>query len=165
VLALIVVAAIVVALVVITTSGGGTSNPGAGTSSATTSTAPAHHRRRPTSSTTAAVVPANVTVAVLNGTATNGLARRVSAKLTGAGYKAGAVTTAAEQTHTTTTIAYQPGQKAAAEAVAKALGLPGSTVAPMDATTRTVACQGLSATSCAGQGVVVTAGANLASVQ
>jgi hypothetical protein len=75
------------------------------------------------------------------------------------------VTTAADQTHTTTTVAYQPGQKAAAEAVAKALGLAGSTVAPADATTRTVTCQGLSATSCSAQGVIVTAGTDLANVQ
>jgi LytR cell envelope-related transcriptional attenuator len=167
VVALLVVAAIVVVLIVATSGGSSSNSSTQAASSTATSNAPTTHRRKRTSttSTTPAVVPANVTVAVLNGTATNGLARRVSTKLTGGGYKAGMVTTAADQTHTTTAVAYQPGQKPAALAVAKALGLPSSTVAPIDATTRTVACQGLSTTSCSAQGVVVTVGANLAGVQ
>ncbi len=106
-----------------------------------------------------------MTVAVLNGTATNGLAHRVAGKLTGVGFRAGTVTTAADQTRTATTVAYLPGQQRGAFAVAAALKLGPASVAPIDPTSRTVACQGLTAAACAAQGVVVTVGSDLANVQ
>ena len=104
--------------------------------------------------------PSTVTVAVLNGTSTNQLAHRVSARLAVAGYKQGAIATAANQTETTTVVAYLPGKTDRTDAlhVAAALGLRSSSVRPVDQPTLQVACPG--STSCAN--VVVTAGADLA---
>lgn len=105
--------------------------------------------------------PASVTVAVLNGTATNQLAHRVAARLTSAGYREGTVATAANQTETTTVVAYLPGarNRIAALHVASALGLRPSAVRPVDQSTLQVACPGSS--SCPAN-VVVTVGADLA---
>src|SRR6185437_8288509 len=84
-----VIAAIVVGLLHFTSSGGNSNATG-------TSTA---RRKR-----TVAVSPSTVTVSVLNGTATNGLAGRISNQLTSAGYKQGRVATASDQTRTATII-------------------------------------------------------------
>jgi hypothetical protein len=110
----------------------------------------------------AAVAPSAVTVAVLNGTATSGLAHRVALKLSGAGYKEGTVATATDQTKTTTTVAYLPGFRRDALAVASSLKLPQSAVAPVDQPTQSVACPPPSACSA---NVVVTVGSDLATTQ
>jgi hypothetical protein len=108
-----------------------------------------------------AVVPASVTVAVLNGTSTTNLAHDISAKLTTAGYKPGRIATATDQTHTSTIVGYLPNYKRQALAVAKSLKLGAASVQAVDSSSRAVACNG-STTSCSAQ-VIVTVGADLAS--
>jgi LytR cell envelope-related transcriptional attenuator len=144
------VAAIVVALVMITKGGSSssTSTPAAGN-------VPSTHRVK-----LARVNPANVTVTVLNGTAKAGLADRVATQLNGVGYKEGAVGNASDQTRTATVVAYMPGHRRDAVAVASSLKLGPSSVQPVDASTRGVACPGTA--TCTAQ-VVVTVGTDLAS--
>jgi hypothetical protein len=108
---------------------------------------------------TVKVTPANVTVTVLNGTATAGLADRVATQLTGVGYKQGTVGNASDQTRTATVVAYMPGGRNDALAVARSLKLGPSSVQPVDSSTRAVACPGNS--TCSAQ-VVVTVGSDLA---
>jgi len=105
--------------------------------------------------------PASVTVAVLNGTATNQLAHKVAARLTGVGYKQGTVATAANQTETTTIVSYLPGTTNRSDAlhVAIALKLRRASVQPIDRSTQQVACPPPGACHV---NVVVTVGANLA---
>ena len=74
------------------------------------------------------------------------------------------MTTAVDQTRTATTVAYLPGQRRAALAVATLLKLGSASVTPADQTTRTVACQGLSTAACSAQTVIVTVGSDLASI-
>jgi hypothetical protein len=152
----------VVAVLLIVTSGGGSSQSQSG--AVRKSNAPVTvHRRHP-----AAFNNASATVAVLNGTATSGLAHRVSLKLTGAGFKQGAVQTAADQTRTATVVAYMPGHKRDAQAVAASLKqissgkLSSASVQPVDSSAQTLACP--PQTSCAAT-VVVTVGSDLASTQ
>lgn len=147
------VAGVVVALVLI--------NKGSSSSSSTSTQAatntPAARRIK-----TAAVKvnPANVTVTVLNGTATAGLADRVATQLTGVGYKQGnQPANASDQTRTATVVAYMPGDKNDALAVARSLKLGPSSVQPVDSSTRAVACPG--SATCTAQ-VVVTVGSDLA---
>jgi hypothetical protein len=104
-----------------------------------------------------------VTVAVLNGTATNQLAHRVAAKLTTMGYKEGSVATASNQTQTATVVAYLPGAKnrTDAEHVAKSLNLRPASIRPIDQSTQQVACPPPSACTA---NVVVTVGADLATL-
>jgi hypothetical protein len=119
-----------------------------------TSNAPAaKHRSRP------AFNPATVTVAVLNGTATNDLAHRVATRLASMGYRKGAIATATDQTRTATVVAYRPGFRTDAVHVASALRLRAASVQPIDQSTQQVACAG--ATACT-VNVVVTVGADLA---
>jgi hypothetical protein len=151
-----VVAAVVIGLLALTS--GGTSGK-AKTSSTPVSNAPARTRRAQTS----AVNPANVTVAVLNGTATAQLANRVGVLLSGAGYKDGTITNAPDQTHTATVVAYLPSFKKDALAVAKSLKVPASSVQAIDQNTQAVACPAAPAACPAN--VVVTVGANLAGTQ
>jgi Fe2+ transport system protein FeoA len=99
-----------------------------------------------------------VTVAVLNGTSIAGLAHRISQRLVALGFVKGAVTTAADQTRTSTTVAYIPGARTQALAVARALKLGAASVAPVDQGTRTVACEGLSTCTAS---VMVTVGSDL----
>jgi maltose-binding protein MalE len=69
----------------------------------------------PTATATASTAP-KITVNVLNGTTRNGLAGALATKLRAAGYAVKTVAT--EPKHqTVTTIYYQPGQKAAADAL------------------------------------------------
>lgn len=156
-LALLAVAGVVVLLLVLTSSGGGSSSSSSANSAVSSSSAPRSHHGR-----VAAVNPGNVTVAVLNGTATSGLAHRVALKLTGQGFKQGMVTTATDQTRTTTTIAYLPGHRRAAQAVAAVLKLSPGSVAAVDQNTQAVACPPPAACTAT---VIVTVGADLASVQ
>lgn len=153
--ALVLVAVAVVALVALTND---SSNTGTHTSAGSGQTTNAPVTKR-----AAVFTPATVTVAVLNGTATNQLAHHVAAKLVGQGYKAGKVATAANQTETTTVVAYLPGAKNKADAlhVATALNLGHTAVRPIDQVTQQVACPGPA--PCRAN-VVVTVGADLATL-
>jgi hypothetical protein len=146
-----VVAGVVLALIHFTSSGGNTGS----TKASATSNAPAASHRRPAG----AVNPLSVTVAVLNGTANPGLAERIATHLSSAGYKKGTVGNASDQTRTATVVAYMPGHKKAALAVAKALKLGSASVQPIDSNTQAVACP--AGTACAAT-VVVTVGTDLA---
>ncbi len=154
-LAALLVAGVVVVLLVVT---GGNSAKNAATSSGQASNAPTQHRR----SKPVALNPSSVTAAVLNGTATAGLAHRVAVKLGGAGYRQGAVATAADQTRTATVVAYMPGHRRDALAVASTLKLGSASVQPVDQNTQAVACPPPSACTAT---AVVTVGSDLASTQ
>ena len=108
---------------------------------------------------TVAVNPATVTVSVLNGTDQIGLAGRVSDKLVADGYKKGAVTNAADQTHTTSLVQYSPREKADGLAVATSLKLSSASVRPIDAATQRIACS-QSPLGCSSP-VIVTVGSDL----
>jgi hypothetical protein len=148
------IVAAIVALLLILTGGGSKQAASTSTSSTATTNAPVVHRPAPAK----AVNPASVTVAVLNGTPTGGLARRVATKLSGAGYKQGSIATASDATHTATIVAYLPGHKSDALAVARALKLGPASVQPVDTNTQQVACPPPSPCSAT---VVVTVGADL----
>ena len=130
--ALIAVGAIAV-LVIVTQSGG---SSGSLARQASTSNSPGPTPRRGTPPFT----PSSVQVSVLNGTATNELAHRVAAKLTGAGYKQGTVATASTQTQSATVVAYLPGFRNDALHVATVLKLGSASVQPIDQSTQAVAC-------------------------
>lgn len=147
-IALIALAAIAALLIV--TSTGGSSRPIAGTK---TTNAPAAR-----SAAGAAFRPASVTVAVLNGTDVFQLAHRVAQRLHGAGYRDGAVATAADQTHTSTLVGYLPGHKQAAVKITDALKLPASAIQPADPSAKAVACPPPSA--CRAD-VIITVGTDL----
>jgi hypothetical protein len=149
--------AAIAALVIVTSSGGGNSASSTTSSAASNAPTSARHTRSAGS-----VNPSSVTVAVLNGTATAGLAHRVAVKLGGTGYRQGTVATATDQTRTSTIVAYLPGHKRQATAVATALKLGPASVQPVDPTTQAVACPPPGA--CA-SGVVVTVGSDLANIQ
>ncbi len=150
-IALGVVAAIVVVLLLLT---GGSSSPSPGSNStAKVSNAPTSHRTHPE-----AIKPSSVNVVVLNGTSTPNLAHDVTQKLQGDGSKHGKPATATDQTHTATVVAYLPGHRAAAQIVAKSLGLGAGVVVAADQSSQAVACaQGA---ACSAQ-VIVTVGADL----
>ncbi len=144
----------VVATLLIVTSGNGNSSTTTthkSTGSATASTPRTH---------VVAFNPRSVKLAVLNGTATAGLAARIASKLQGRGYSVGTTTNAVDQTSMTSVVAYTPGQRRAALAVAQSLGLSAAAVQPIDQNTQQIACPPPS--HCANT-VVVTAGADLAS--
>lgn len=149
-----VVVAAIAALVVLTSGSGGTQRK---QSAARTTNAPS------ASPPNRAVTfnPASVTVSVLNGTATNQLAHRVSAKLAADGYKQGAVATASSQTQTSTVVAYLPGHRTDALHVATALKLGPASVQAIDQGTQQVACPPPSPCT---SNVVVTVGADLATL-
>jgi hypothetical protein len=105
--------------------------------------------------------PHAVTVSVLNGTGTAGLAHRTALRLAGAGYRQGTIATATDQTRTTTQVAYLPGFRADALRVATALKLHSASVQAIDPGTRAVACPPPAACTA---DVVVTVGSDLASV-
>jgi hypothetical protein len=126
---------------------------------------------------TAAVVPSTVTVAVLNGTTVTNLAHDVAGRLGTDGYKEGTIATAADQTHSSTVVAYLSGHQADARAVAAVLNLKASSVAPVNQQAMGVACPGASSatpssvstssatpssSSACSADVVVTVGSDLA---
>ena len=153
-IAVVAVVAVVLALLALTSGGASSNQRRAGAGPA--SNAQAAHPRRP------APKPAPVNVAVLNGTATSGLAHRVAVKLTAAGYKQGTIATATDQTRTATVVAYMPSHKRDALAIASALKLGPASVQPVDANTQAVACPPPSPCQAA---VVVTVGSDLAGTQ
>ncbi len=152
-------AAVVAVLLVLTS--GGTGGNASSTNSSAASNAPASATRHKRASTTK-VTPSAVTVAVLNGTATFGLAHRVAVKLAGTGYKQGTVATATDQTRTATVVAYMPGHRRDAMAVASSLKLGSASVQPLDPNTQAVACPPPGACT---SGVVVTVGSDLQNIQ
>lgn len=83
--------------------------------------------------TTPAVDPSTINVRVLNGTSISGLAQRVTDDLKAKGYGPDRPDTfTGEQTVSVTSIEYRQGNKEAAVAVAKDLGLPESSVKAID---------------------------------
>jgi hypothetical protein len=152
------IAGVVVALLVVTSSGGGSSASSTNSSAASNAPTTTSQRRKPP----AAVTPSSVTVAVLNGTATSGLAHRVGVKLAASGYKQGTVATATDQTRTATVVAFMPGHRRDAVSVATALKLGSASVQPLDQNTQAVACPPPGACT---SGVVVTVGSDLANIQ
>ena len=120
-------------------------------------------RRKPPDASVTAVNPATVTVAVLNGTSTNGLAGDVSTKLHGDGYKKGYVGNfTSNQTQTSTAVLYMRGYKRDATSVATALKLRPAAVQPIDPSTQPIACP--PASGPCKSSVVVTVGSDLASL-
>jgi hypothetical protein len=113
-----------------------------------------HHTR------TVQVVASSVTVTVLNGTSTTGLAHTISLRLAHAGFKPGQVTNAASQAQTTTLVGYTPHHQADALAVTKVLKLASNPVRPVAAAAEAIACA--PARTCNSATVVVTVGADLA---
>jgi hypothetical protein len=159
VVVLLVIGAVVAGLLLLTN--GNSSNSSASHSTTAANNASTTQRRHHTNTT--AVTPSNVTVAVLNGTATAQLAHKIATKLGGFGYKQGNVATAADQTRTSTIVAYMPGHRRDALAVASSLKLGPASVQPIDQNTQAV-CAIPPATTCAAN-VVVTAGSDLANIQ
>jgi hypothetical protein len=76
------------------------------------------------------VDPAQVTVAVLNGTTIQGLATKVSEEAGASGFNTGTVGNAARIDQTKSAVLYRKGQNAAARAVANRLGI--QTIGPVD---------------------------------
>jgi hypothetical protein len=152
-----IVAVIAVLLIAVTSGGSGTKTTS--TTAARTTNAPSARR----SPATAAFNPASVTVAVLNGTATNQLAHTVGSKLAAVGYKEGNLYTASSQTVTATVVSYLPGAQNRTDAlhVASALKLGAGAVQPIDQNTQQVACPPPQACTA---NVVVTVGADLATL-
>ncbi len=125
------VAVIIAGLIVITNSGGGSPNSNSANNT-TGTTGQTLHRKKTAPPPFSA---AKVTVAVLNGTAQQGLAGDVGKKLAGDGYKQGNVTNASSQTEASTFVYFRTGNstvtranKIAAQHVARALALPLSRV-------------------------------------
>jgi LytR cell envelope-related transcriptional attenuator len=128
------VVVVVVALVLVLSSGGGgksssrgsaSTQGGAKTSSSTTSathTAGKQTSSHHSESSVAVASPAALTVTVLNGTNTNGLAHSLADDLQQSGYlRATALNGSPPGSHTTTTVEYTSGHRAEAQAVGKAL--------------------------------------------
>lgn len=90
-------------------------------------------------STTPEVSRGSITVAVLNGTLTTGLAKGASDKVAEAGYRIGKITNANDQSRTATTVQFAEGSRRAAEDVAELIGVPVSAVSALDPGTRVVA--------------------------
>jgi hypothetical protein len=144
-----------VVILLVVTSSGGTNKPSSSTSASRTSNAPnGHHKTNKPK----AFDKAAVTVTVLNGTATAGLAEKTLNQLGTDGYTQGQATNAANQTQATTAVSYLPGKRAAALQVASSLKLAQSSVSPISSTTQAIACP---QATCSVD-VVVTIGQDLA---
>ena len=142
--------AVVIAVLLIVTSSGGKSNPNGATS--TTNAPSGRHKSK-----AKAFNKGAVTVTVLNGTATAGLAAHILSQLGNDGFKQGSATNAASATVATSSVSDLPGQTAAAQQVAKGLKLPAGSVSPINSNTQSIACP---QTSC-NVDVVVTIGQDL----
>jgi LytR cell envelope-related transcriptional attenuator len=97
-----------------------------------------------------AISPGDITVSVLNGTSTPGLAGRVSDDVKASGFNLGNITNS-RRPFQQTVVMFSPGEEKAANKVARVLGV--TPVQPIDADTRAVAPQA---------DVVVIAGADRA---
>jgi hypothetical protein len=71
----------------------------------------------------AAVKPANVTVAVLNGTTVPGLAAALRDRLGAAGFKEGTIDVFSDQQLAESVVQYAPGRQAEAKAVGRRVGI------------------------------------------
>jgi hypothetical protein len=151
-LGLIAVAAIAVLLL----SGGGDDPPSTPAASNTTPVHQTTSAARQTTPSAAAPAHDRVTVAVLNGTTTAGLASTVASDLTADGFVQGPVTNASDQARSVTVVSYFGGHEAEAQEVAKTLNVPADAVQPIDADTEAACAQGA---TCAAT-VVVTVGAD-----
>jgi LytR cell envelope-related transcriptional attenuator len=153
VIAVVALGAIAVGVIVLTGS--------KGSSSASKSSANAALRTRRTTTPVTAVQPATVTVSVLNGTDLQGLAGKVADQLAADGYKKGSnPTNAADQTHTSTIVAYMAqADRRDALVVANSLKLKPSAVQLVDSSSKATVCP--PAQACTSQ-VVVTVGTDLA---
>jgi hypothetical protein len=158
VIAVVVVAALVIVL--LSASGGNPKAPKA-------AVRPRHHHH--------GVVfnPARVNVAVLNGTAVNGLAAEIGAKLATDKYNVpqATITNAATQSQTTTLVGYQAGDRTDAVAVAKALGLSAADAQPASASaiqscaaagSSTNGATGVTTTGVCSAQVIITVGTDIA---
>lgn len=110
-----------------------------------------------TTPSTAAPAHDRITVAVLNGTTTAGLASTVATTLEADGFVKGPVTNASDQGRSVTVVSYFGGNEREAQEVAEALSVPSDAVQPIDADTET-ACAEETGTCTAT--VVVTVGAD-----
>ncbi|MEJ7785960.1 MAG: LytR C-terminal domain-containing protein [Solirubrobacteraceae bacterium] len=113
------------------------------TATTTTETSPA-------SGGPAAAEPADVPVAVLNGTTVTGLARQAADRLEARGYPVAAVTDAADQQQQVSLVGYADGFEDAAKRVARLVGISAAQVQALDPSTAAIAGDGVS--------VVVTMG-------
>jgi hypothetical protein len=86
---------------------------------------------------TANVDPAQVTVAVLNGTTVQGLAAQVGEEVRAGGFKQGTIGNAARIDQTTSQVLYRDGQARAARAVANRLGI--DKTGPVDSVNKEIA--------------------------
>lgn len=137
-------------------SGGGSDSPSKPAASNTAPTQQTTRAARQTTPATAAPAHDRVTVAVLNGTTTAGLANTVSTTLVSDGFLRGQVTNASDQQRSVTVVSYFGGHEAEAQEVAKTLDVPADAVQPIDADTEAACAQGA---TCAAT-VVVTVGAD-----
>jgi len=146
----------VVAIAALVASRGGSDSPSSAQTSA--GSAPTQQTSPAASRTTSAAAPAHdkITVAVLNGTPTAGLASTVASTLAADGFVRGNVTNASDQQRSVTVVSYFGGHEAEAQEVAKALNVPSDAVQPIDADTEAACAQG---GTCAAT-VVVTVGAD-----
>jgi len=139
---------VVVAVVLVLSSGGGGKSTGQGSatgsptvqSTASTTHHTHHTQTSPNHSegSAAAASPASTTVAVLNGTSTNGLAHSLSKDLQQSGYaQAAALNGTPSGSHATTVVEYTNGHRADAQGVASALSV--TQVQPMEAAVASLA--------------------------
>jgi hypothetical protein len=119
-----------IVVVIIFSSGGGPATKHASANTTTvTDLRPSHHSHKGSSSGPSAAARAAMTVTVLNGTETEGLAHRTAAELQGKGYsQATALGGRPTGAPPATVVEYAPGQRRDAEDVARALTV--STVQP-----------------------------------
>lgn len=80
-----------------------------------------HDKKKSNAPKVSSIQPSQVTVAVLNGTSTPGLASAVGSSLRAAGFKVGNVTNASQTDVVTTKVLYKKGNKNEAKAVSKQL--------------------------------------------
>lgn len=134
---------VVLAIVLVLSSGGGGKSTGQGSGAGqgtktTASTSNGAHQKQLSSHRSAssgvgagAVSPASTTVAVLNGTSTNGLAHSLSKDLQQSGYsQAAALSGTPPGSHASTVVEYASGHHAEAQGVASALSV--TQVQPME---------------------------------
>jgi hypothetical protein len=145
----------VAAVAVLLLTGGGSDSPSTApaASSGTSAQQTPASRQTPT-----AAAPAHdrITVAVLNGTPTAGLASTVATTLASDGFLRGSVTNASDQQRSVTVVSYFGGHEAEAREVAKTLNVASDAVQPIDADTEAACAQGATCTATA----VVTVGAD-----
>ena len=128
---------VVVAVSLLGGSSGSTAakHPAGATTAARTTTAAHHKATKTTAKAVSHVAAANVTITVLNGTETAGLAHQISANLQQSGYsQAAALAGRPPGANQVTVVEYASGHQAEAEAVARSLGV--SQVQPMESTRR-----------------------------